>query len=824
MITFSLNRFLLFVVALISLISSPLLAAKDTVISNDKVIITFDISKGTWSCKTINGDKLIGNAAFLIITEDGKKYYSSSTKYNRSIKKKSESDKTGAVQKLEIEFKSDDSGIPGAILSLSVYEGKSYFTIEVKAKNNSPGKISVREIQAIKLDEKKDARLYFQGLANNVKCLIDGYNPGNESRIISFNDEKDISGYTTAALYNLTTKESLIIGSLSNKKSISLIAMHLLDGKEQGYSTFDFTFSSYFVYHPLQPGESASTGPIIIDMPDNVLDGLEQYADMIAKVNDIKLDKKPLTGWCSWYYIYPDITEKEVLLNMNFLSENLKDYGLEYIQVDRGRTLTGTDWLTTNSKFPHDMKWLAQQIHDTGFKAGLWTAPYWLGRDSKFYNPDWVLQKFSTEPKQEGKRRRHWASWGDALDTSNDEVTGYMKKIVNTIVKEWDYDYLKNDFLSYGLPEIKGIDKVFLEKGEISGEKKFPRKNIDITPIEAYQLGIKKIKQAAGDDTFIMACGAPLFNSLGYVNAARVGGDIQSKLCNTWECGTSKTVRTSAKRYYYNGRTMWIDPDCLVIWNPCGRGTFTIEEARVRVSLASLFGGMIMMSDRMYELPPERVDLLKRVMPVYPKSARPIDLFEKDMPEIWLWDIDKDFGNWHVLGVFNYNNKPVKRELSYDYLGLDTTKQYIMYDFWNKKMPTRSSRYNFRSLMPFDKEMALELAPTSCKIIAIHEKLPHPQVISTNRHLTQGAVDLDDVAWNEKIKRLSGISNLVKNDNYQIVITLPEGMEFIEAEVKEDNVACEAYLDDPDVDRYNTVKVNLKSPESRKVNWSVVFK
>jgi hypothetical protein len=248
-----------------------------------------------------------------------------------------------------------------------------------------------------------------------------------------------------------------------------------------------------------------------------------------------------------------------------------------------------------------------------------------------------------------------------------------------------------------------------------------------------------------------------------------------------------------------------------------------LEEARTRATLASFFGGMIMLSDRTYELPPERVDLLKRVFPVYPKTARPLDLFEKDMPEIWLWDIQKDFDNWYVLGVFNYDREPMMREITYDYLGLDTTRQYIMYDFWNKKMPTRSSRYNFRSLMPFDKDMALEIAPASCKVIAIHEKLSHPQVLSTNRHLTQGAIDLENVSWNEKTQTLNGESSLVRNDDYELVVTLPENMSFLKAVAKDKDVDCSAYLGDPDVDRYNTVRVHLKSPENKKVKWAVVF-
>jgi hypothetical protein len=794
------------------------ISAEEVSISNNKFIIIFNTNKGTWNCSTVTGDKIISNAQFLIITEKGEKYSSSLKKYEKSVQKSDIDDIMGKGQKLEIRFAPREKDLPEAVISLCLFEEKSYMSLEIEAINNTSDKIIIKEIQPVRLDSKKRGNLYFKGTSDKLSCLIDGYSPGNESKLIFLKDQKNISGYTTAALYHAESKKSLIFGFLQNHKSFNLIAMDLSNKKSDEYSSFDFTASSYFVHCPLKPGESVTTGRILIDLPENVFDGLERYADLVAKMNNIILDKKPLCGWCSWYYIYPDITEEEVIMNLNFLADNLKDYGLEYIQIDRGRIPTGTDWLTTNSKFPHGMIWLADQIHSKGLKAGIWTAPFWLGRESKAYNEDWILKKISTEPKQEGKRRRHWASWGDVLDSSNEEVIDYMKNFVSVLVDDWGYDYLKNDFLQYGLPEIRNLDKILLKKGEIKDVKKIPRKNINITPVEAFKNGVSAVKEAAGDETFIMGCGAPLFYTAGYSHSCRIGGDIQSKLCVSWECGTSKTVRTSAKRYYYNGRIMWIDPDCLVIGDPCRRGSFTYEQAKSRAVLACLFGGMMMTSDRMYTLPPEKIDMLKRVMPPYAKTARPLDLFEKQLPEVWLWEIEKDFGKWHVLSVFNYDTETITREISYEYLGMDPSKEYILYDFWKGKMPTRSSRYYYRTLMPFANEIFFEIAPMSCFVVAIHEKQPRPQVISTSRHITQGAMDLEDVKWDEKNLKLSGISQIVKNDNYEIVVTIPENFKFVKADA---DVSVEAHLDDPDVDRYTTVRINLKSPESRKVNWSV---
>ena len=42
------------------------------------------------------------------------------------------------------------------------------------------------------------------------------------------------------------------------------------------------------------------------------------------------------TGWCSWYYYYQNITQEEWEKNVKWLAENLRDFGLEWVQLDDG--------------------------------------------------------------------------------------------------------------------------------------------------------------------------------------------------------------------------------------------------------------------------------------------------------------------------------------------------------------------------------------------------------------------------------------------------------------------------------------------------------
>ena len=47
-----------------------------------------------------------------------------------------------------------------------------------------------------------------------------------------------------------------------------------------------------------------------------------------------KLAKIPPMGWNSWDCFGPTVTEKEVKANADYMSENLKQHGWEYVIVD----------------------------------------------------------------------------------------------------------------------------------------------------------------------------------------------------------------------------------------------------------------------------------------------------------------------------------------------------------------------------------------------------------------------------------------------------------------------------------------------------------
>ena len=55
-------------------------------------------------------------------------------------------------------------------------------------------------------------------------------------------------------------------------------------------------------------------------------------------------------------------------------------------------------------------------------------------------------------------------------------------------------------------------------------------------------------------------------------------------------------------------------------------------------------------------------------------------------------------------------------------------------------------------------------------MVSLRQAQAHPQVISTDRHILQGWVDLTDVRWDAGAKTLSGTAHVIGGDPFTIVI------------------------------------------------------
>ncbi len=498
----------------------------------------------------------------------------------------------------------------------------------------------------------------------------------------------------------------------------------------------------------LTPNQTFSAGEIIIRFTQgSVFDAMESYAELIATRNNIQRPALIPVGWVDWYFAKGLTTEKDILENLDFLARELKDFGLEYVQLDSGwqlgietsppphNVIAGGPWIP-NSKFSRGMRWYAEKIKERGLKPGIWVRPFQMveGAPERSEHPEWFNQK-------------------GQMDFSNPQVLERVRTLFRQLVNDWGYTYIKYDFPSYDLFDAWGPSLFESHWAHTNPHTQ------TITGIQACRNALEAIRTSA-PDTPLLACNSVMTSTLGLANVFRIGDDV-----GDWNRTFTYGVRSVGPRYYTNGVYWTNDPDVLLVREP-----FTIDQARMWASLIVLSGGVVFISERLHELPPERLDIIKKAMPVYRNPGkgyafgRPMDLLENDPPELWNLEVRKEFGKWNVVGLFNWSDQPRDKVIDLKSLGLESKAPFAVYDFWE-------GRY----LGVVQDSLAVNLEKLSCAVLAVHPAKRHPQFLSSNRHITQGGFDLDDIGWDDIAMKLSGVSKVVKGYPYLMTIRVPEG-------------------------------------------------
>jgi alpha-galactosidase len=334
---------------------------------------------------------------------------------------------------------------------------------------------------------------------------------------------------------------------------------------------------------------------------------LEALADLAARSRALPLPPQVPAGWCSWYELYGGVTEDDVVANLAAAERAFDGGDFRIVQVDDGFQRAAGDW-ETNAKFPHGHRWLTDRIHDRGYRAGLWLAPFAVAERSgiPLARPEWLLRDERGEPLVLATRD-DWGGRIFGLDASLRGVQEHLRGLLRHATADWGYDYLKLDFLHYG---AEGTRDGRWQSGA-----------------EAYRAGLRAMREGAGN-AFLLGCGAPLQHSVGAFDGMRIGEDVGA----SWEA--VQPAATAALRRAHLHRHAWFDdPDALVVREP-----LTLEEARAWVSVVALTGQLAMASDRLDVLPRERVELLQRAVPPAPVSGRALDLATPDRltaPALW---------------------------------------------------------------------------------------------------------------------------------------------------------------------------------------------
>ena len=99
----------------------------------------------------------------------------------------------------------------------------------------------------------------------------------------------------------------------------------------------------------------------------------------------------------------------------------------------------------------------------------------------------------------------------------------------------------------------------------------------------------------------------------------------------------------------------------------------------------------------------------------------------------------------------------------------------------------------------------------------------HPQLLSTSRHITQGVLDVVEESWDAASHSLTGKSQVVAGDPYELRIALPQPNRWQVTELQADGDATFTLGEVQGDLQGRGLRATLVSPSSRTIAWKIVF-
>ncbi len=632
--------------------------------------------------------------------------------------------------------------------------------------------------------------------------------------------DKNPGSYLFLTLAVPETRRGVVAGWLTEDRG-SGVLFSKVDHEKVG-------FSARVDYGHLLIGANETTDleTLVVGIFEDARIGQEEYADAVARQYHIRLHPQ-INGYCTWYSNpHGGAADEHSIVELaQAAAEQLKPFGFSFIQIDDkwqdGKERNGPARrfyrVKPDGPYPHGIPPVAEKLQNLGLTTGLWFLPFasdW--QDPEFKDrQDWFVKRpdgtlFET-------------AWGNtSLDLTHPSVTNYLADLVKTI-HSWGVNYFKMDGLWTG----SATEQIYVNDGfhEDHMGNNAPFHDGKKTNIEVMRGGLKLLRQAAGPDVFFSGCNLSqnmrsLAGSLGLVDSMRIGPDNGQSWRNYHQEITENAsgslitgpVRGS-RLYFLHGRLWWNDPD------PCYvRASIPINHAQLITSWVALSGQFNLNSDWLPGLPPERINLLRRTMPAHHAQVRPVDYFESVLPSTWLVTTNGASVRRDVLGLFNWDDDERQISCHASKAGLDPNKRYHAFDFWSG-VPVPD----------FETDFAFAVPGQSCRVISVRAAEPHPVLVSTSRHVTQGIIDVSDESWSGANKTLKAESRIVANDPYELrVAGLHDGnrnwkLKSASVSAADQRAGVEIQPAEQRAGEEGWLRLTIRSSTGRTVHWALRF-
>lgn len=335
---------------------------------------------------------------------------------------------------------------------------------------------------------------------------------------------------------------------------------------------------------------------------------------------------KRTCGYTSWYNYFTKINEDIIVRDLDGLT---RADNIQIFQIDDGHQTAVGDWESTDkTKFPNGMKFVADKIHEKGWLAGLWMAPFYAQKTSKVAaeHPDWLVKD------SDGKYTKGFVGSRACytLDFYNKDCAAYIRHFFDTVLNKWGFDLVKLDFLCTACLVPYGNRT----RGEIMSD------------------AMDFLRDCVGDK-LILGCGVPLAPAFGKVDFCRIGSDVDIQfkprfiftLTNNEVVSTQTSIQNAIFRRGLNGRAFLNDPDVFFMREVNLK--YTEAEKRLVAEINKTFGSLLFISDNVGEFSDKQLAFLNEIYSDNKRVVTYVDYIGNNTAVIYFTEDGKD-RKWKV--------------------------------------------------------------------------------------------------------------------------------------------------------------------------------
>lgn len=550
---------------------------------------------------------------------------------------------------------------------------------------------------------------------------------------------------------------------------------------------------------------------------------LEDYGRRVAAAQKVRLNMYDFPTVCLWYaensHYGKSQAENTTLGAVNEMKHIVKRGFLKYSRA-AVRLVPDSYHPNNQQGWWDDRHWQQEVVKHNGSKNGRYVKPYetskkWGGAVTKLGGIP--LTYFQTAYRSEDYAQafpghmlfnKTYAWKGDAHDPKSEVFTTWNKTWTRNGRVVWGYDYTDPAFLEhlrqvYANLKAGGIKGLMFDYPASGWARAGGMEDAYSTTAAAYRNIFRMPHEGLGPESYVhernMERGTDI--SVGLVASMRTENDTDRFDATTaTRCG----MRWYKNRVLYNQDT---DSKNLV------RLQDNRDQVRAVLTMAYVTTGRLLLANSFSQFSSETFHDLTRTFPYHttPKSARPVDAFVSPVPTVYDYPISP---RWHQVTFFNPSADEARKvgidlagEPVTGALGLDANKAYHVYDFWNDRYVGKLSG---------QARLEQQLRPGEARMMAVRRALEQPQVLSTNRHVMQGYLDVIQTEWLPGRRVLTGISKVVGGDPYVITLA-PNGF-------RSTNTSCS---DNTKISMRTTtnelIQLTLTRPTNGIVEWTVAF-